>query len=208
MIGVEGRMDSVINLLRINNQGDVQLANAYSINMQPALLASELGTLAGDPRYTNFVTLTNIRQTNSWASIRSDISTQAGIRALAADSTSYGFNGARSLLSALFDDYYPPTVILPKNSLRLREKANSNTTDVSIYPNPFSSSLNIVLQESEERYEVQMYNILGEEIFHQSLSGNHQYTLQLGTIKPGLYIMKVTRKGQLIFSKKVNYIPQ
>ena len=68
----------------------------------------------------------------------------------------------------------------------------------SIYPNPVGSSgkANIVLDNTAIRTEVQVFNILGQEIFKSSYQGYQQHLeLNVDNYKPGIYMVRIIQDG-------------
>ncbi|MEK6616146.1 MAG: ice-binding family protein [Bacteroidota bacterium] len=63
---------------------------------------------------------------------------------------------------------------------------------VSIYPNPFSTLVNISMREASQinNYELRMYNIFGEEVMNAIIS-NQVTTLETSSLPSGNYFYKV-----------------
>ncbi len=75
---------------------------------------------------------------------------------------------------------------------------------VSIYPNPFTSSLNITINDASRTniFELRIYNILGTEILSSFIS-DQVTTLETGKLASGVYFYKVVSKNRTIQSGKL-----
>jgi hypothetical protein len=67
---------------------------------------------------------------------------------------------------------------------------------VTIYPNPFSTSTNIQLNDASHvnSYEMRMYNVLGAEVMNATLSSTVT-TIETGKLTSGMYIYKIINKS-------------
>jgi hypothetical protein len=75
---------------------------------------------------------------------------------------------------------------------------------VSIYPNPFSSSINIVLNDVPQanKLELSLYNLLGKEVLN-SLLTKQSTSLQTSNLPSGIYFYKVTGDNKIIQSGRL-----
>lgn len=78
---------------------------------------------------------------------------------------------------------------------------------VDVYPNPASSTLNLILQtQSTANGYYELYDIIGKKMkqysFENLNSGNHQIEINTGDLNKGLYFLNVTMNGNTI-SKKI-----
>jgi hypothetical protein len=80
-----------------------------------------------------------------------------------------------------------------------------NSSNVlSVYPNPFTSSINIVLNDAMQgnSYDLVVYNILGEMVARTTV--NKQFTsLETANLSSGIYFYKVIVNGKIIQSGKL-----
>lgn len=72
--------------------------------------------------------------------------------------------------------------------------------DFLLYPNPVESSLNIVTGDYEE-YNFELFNIIGQKVFHQKTNGNAQF--DIAKLATGLYIGVISRNGKILKKVKV-----
>ncbi len=80
---------------------------------------------------------------------------------------------------------------------------------VTIYPNPFNTSLNITLsnisqinKSESDSYRIKMYNVLGEEVM--SISLNKQVsTVETNHLPSGIYIYRVISNNKIVQSGKL-----
>ncbi|MCW3085164.1 MAG: hypothetical protein JWP12_2530 [Bacteroidetes bacterium] len=76
-------------------------------------------------------------------------------------------------------------------------------SSVSIFPNPFSSSVNIVLKEWQlTNYQFKMYTILGAEIVTRNIT-NQSTTIETADLTPGIYFYRIIRNNTVIASGKL-----
>lgn len=62
--------------------------------------------------------------------------------------------------------------------------------NVTIYPNPVGNTL--MLSNSEELYDIDIYNFLGEKILEEKVNTNQ---LDISFLKPGNYILKISKEN-------------
>ncbi len=85
--------------------------------------------------------------------------------------------------------------------------ANSNCTlsvndinniemGVSIFPNPMSDETTIMVNNSISPVKLAIYDILGREIVQLKTNDSNIFTLQRGTMKSGVYLIKITNAEQ------------
>jgi len=88
-----------------------------------------------------------------------------------------------------------PTVIDPATGL--------NKT-ITIYPNPFSHSINIMVNDLSQikNCEVRIYNILGEQVNHTIITKTST-TIGTGNLPSGIYFYKVNGNNKTIQSGKL-----
>jgi hypothetical protein len=86
-------------------------------------------------------------------------------------------------------------------------KENKAMNSVSLYPNPATSSVNLVFNlTNAEKVNVKIYNVVGQElnVFEKELpSGSNSLTINLTNYKPGVYFIKSTTSGKEITKKLV-----
>jgi hypothetical protein len=85
------------------------------------------------------------------------------------------------------------------NTPGLRMGADINTTDISVYPNPFEQELNIDFQVGDEvSYEVEIYNTLGTKLSTETgitSIGSNKLAIRMEVSK-GLYILQLKIGGK------------
>jgi|GEM_PF-6656025 len=85
------------------------------------------------------------------------------------------------------------------NRTSIKQKTTPTTFDIKTFPNPFNSTLTILLTTPEkDYYELHIYNILGKEVFFKNLKelnpGTHTLTWSPTTLPSGLYLCNLTSK--------------
>jgi len=75
---------------------------------------------------------------------------------------------------------------------------------VSIYPNPFSGSINIDLNEMPQvnKMEFSLFNLLGEEVSHSMIT-KQTTSLPISNLPSGIYFYKVTGENKIIQSGRL-----
>lgn len=75
---------------------------------------------------------------------------------------------------------------------------------VNIYPNPFNSSTNIVINDASQNknFELVIYNIFGKEVINTTIN-KQSTTLETYNLPSGIYTYKVIEKNQTIQSGKL-----
>ncbi|MGE8553484.1 MAG: T9SS type A sorting domain-containing protein [Chryseobacterium jejuense] len=91
------------------------------------------------------------------------------------------------------EDY---TINIQPESLATTEVSKDKSIEVKIYPNPTSGSVTIRMKEGLEKYEV--YNISG-----QKLSEGNSDTVNMSSLIPGTYLIKIQTKDKKITTQKV-----
>ena len=81
--------------------------------------------------------------------------------------------------------------------------ANTNKT-VTIYPNPFSTSTTITINNASQinDVELRMYNVLGKEVMNKIIT-SQATTIETGNLPSGVYFYKVTGNNKTIQSGKL-----
>lgn len=73
---------------------------------------------------------------------------------------------------------------------------HETTQQVSLYPNPFSQQVTIALNEIVQVNEVKIFNLMGQEVYHQQLTNSttnsNEISLNLSTLKSGIYMCKLS----------------
>ena len=101
---------------------------------------------------------------------------------------------------------YTSIILMPDTSTISVFSHKSDRWDISIYPNPAQTFINISkLASSSEPQTVRIYNLMGELCLEQTLNQDSINRIQIN-LKQGLYIVQV-RKGSLIMGvQKLNVI--
>lgn len=82
--------------------------------------------------------------------------------------------------------------------------SNTDNKKVTIYPNPFTASINIMINELAgiKNCEVKIYNILGEQVLYRLIT-NPSTTLETDNLPSGIYFYKVNGDNKTIQSGKL-----
>lgn len=77
--------------------------------------------------------------------------------------------------------------------------------NISIFPNPTSGRLTIEMDEPMETLEINLHDLLGKSVFSRTVQFNNGVatkTLDLSTLKEGMYIIRIINGGQS-YSEKI-----
>ena len=82
--------------------------------------------------------------------------------------------------------------------------AGSKNSIVSFYPNPFSSAVNIILNDAKllKNYQLKIYNILGDEVINTRITKQNT-TLETSKLPTGIYLYRVNSNNKTIQSGKL-----
>ncbi len=109
-------------------------------------------------------------------------------------------NGALSTSASTVIAYSIPSYCA---TLSIADLALENN-QVSIYPNPFTSSVNIMVNKASQikNANLTIYNTLGEVVWNNSIT-NELTTIETHTFKAGIYYYRVTNEGKTIQSGRI-----
>ncbi len=82
--------------------------------------------------------------------------------------------------------------------------AEGNVSNLSVYPNPANTDLNIKFNATEERSTISVYSLVGQAIISTSVSnstGEVTHTLSVDGLAKGLYIIRVQNGDQTLTQK-------
>ena len=81
---------------------------------------------------------------------------------------------------------------------------NAKNKSVVIYPNPFTTSLNILVNDESQinNSELRIYNVLGEEVIFSNIT-KQLTTIETSNLHSGFYFYKVIGKDKIIQSGKL-----
>lgn len=84
------------------------------------------------------------------------------------------------------------------------KKIENENFNVTIYPNPFSNTANIVVNNSNKtvNLSIKMYNILGEIVLNEVLQ-NQTNSFQTSNLQSGIYTYKIISNNEVLQSGKI-----
>lgn len=74
--------------------------------------------------------------------------------------------------------------------------------EVVIYPNPGNGLFNMRLNNFNDELKLSVYNILGEEVHREKLSGQMSFLIDLSNLGEGIYVLKV-QDNKTFVTKKI-----
>ncbi|MFT6850336.1 MAG: PKD repeat protein [Sphingobacteriales bacterium] len=90
------------------------------------------------------------------------------------------------------NDFISKTVIVNELGVGIN---NQSVTVIDIYPNPASSNLTIKTSNPLEDVTIEVYNILGTQLFSTQLKSLNTYTIPTSDLNNGMYFVKISLKG-------------
>ena len=108
------------------------------------------------------------------------------VRTVAGGNTNDTMTTCVSLLSGETEDYY----VYINYPAGIEQYANSNN-NLKVYPNPTASILNVELGIQNGATEIQVADILGNVLIHNSAFLTHNLTLDVGSLTDGVYFIEV-----------------
>ncbi|HLF53083.1 ice-binding family protein [Flavobacterium sp.] len=96
------------------------------------------------------------------------------------------------------------TAIMPTAGCAALGTASYNENKISIYPNPFTTSINIMINDASQinNAELSIYDVFGREIMKTTIT-KEITTLETSTLSSGIYLYKVTSENKTIQSGKL-----
>jgi len=71
--------------------------------------------------------------------------------------------------------------------------------EFKIYPNPSNGNINIIFNDSNENYSVEIYSVLGQKVFEKSDTQNT--SISIPNIQKGEYFVKIIKDSKSIVKK-------
>jgi hypothetical protein len=94
------------------------------------------------------------------------------------------------------------TSLVVKNIVSIPDKDNLLSSEISIYPNPFTSEATIAFGEEQRNTIIQIVDILGKELKTVNFTGR-SFVIEKGILKPGVYLIKITDYKKNTVNRKV-----
>ena len=114
----------------------------------------------------------------------------------------YAYNFSDKINKNNIATIYVKWIVLDVTSIDEIQAVN----DFAIYPNPAErvAKLNFETPLANNRQELQLFNILGEEVFRTSLTqGTVSYELNVEMLNEGVYFVNIIADGTRVLSKKL-----
>ena len=77
--------------------------------------------------------------------------------------------------------------------------------DASIWPNPFTNTINIALNEPllGGGLDITVYDLTGRLVYNRSFSPNPDYTISLNSLSNGIYLLKLETQARSFTTKVI-----
>ncbi|MEA3497060.1 MAG: T9SS type A sorting domain-containing protein [Bacteroidota bacterium] len=79
-------------------------------------------------------------------------------------------------------------------------KNNDWDSDINIYPNPFTTTINLEIKGFNENEETifELYNTIGNKVFSKSINSNGLFSIDVSMLAVGVYLCRVVNNNNLI----------
>jgi len=88
----------------------------------------------------------------------------------------------------------------PKSGTSERDDSSTEAQGLEAYasPNPFSENLDVFLNQSAAKVNLQLFNLSGQKVLDQQFPGAPgQYTLPTAELSPGFYMLRIEADGEV-----------
>ncbi len=84
------------------------------------------------------------------------------------------------------------------------QSLNSDDQSLTVYPNPFSSTLSIIMNDGSQldNYSFKLFNVLGQEVLQSNIN-KQQNTIETTSLSNGIYYFEVSADNKIIQTGKL-----
>jgi hypothetical protein len=108
---------------------------------------------------------------------------------------------ARNMLGLTLVDFGQTQAAKMSNTVAIISEA-SEADNVLVYPNPASSQITIEFENQLNQCDITIFNIFGQTIMNQNMSGNTKYNLTISNLEAGMYFYSIVSDGKVVKSGK------
>ena len=76
-----------------------------------------------------------------------------------------------------------------------------DANEFNIYPNPSNGNVKINLENSNEKYSVQVFSILGQKVFEKEYTNSS--SAAVNNLQKGVYLVKITNDNKSVTKKLI-----
>ena len=76
-------------------------------------------------------------------------------------------------------------------------------TNLSVFPNPFATTITISGESLNTCYDLRMVNPIGQIVFEKRISSEMTQTMDMGHLPPGLYVLTLRCRMSSFFSQTI-----
>ncbi|MBG6185691.1 endonuclease [Flavobacterium sp. CAN_S2] len=87
------------------------------------------------------------------------------------------------------------------HSLATLSNVDFDTNEFNIYPNPSNGNVKINFENSNEKYSVQVFSVLGQKVFEKEYTNNSSATVN--NLQKGVYLVKITTDTKSVTKKLI-----
>jgi len=79
----------------------------------------------------------------------------------------------------------------------------THSSSITVYPNPASNLLNINLNTLAEKVIVNLYNMLGQEVYNKTYANSSTIAIPVNNFQTGTYLLNIKTNDGVVLTKKV-----
>lgn len=82
-----------------------------------------------------------------------------------------------------------------------RKEGRSTAEQLTVFPNPTAGKVNIIVKEQEHQYDINIYNLMGDMVFHWEANDQGQASLEVDLSRhpDGIYFVELdTDKANVV----------
>jgi len=84
----------------------------------------------------------------------------------------------------------------------VHEIKEADNNEIKIFPNPATTGITIIFSKMINVGKIEMFNLLGKNIFNQKITNSSQMKLDTRIFSPGIYFVKII-EGDKYYCKKI-----
>jgi|GEM_PF-897014 hypothetical protein len=104
--------------------------------------------------------------------------------------------------------YFDSTHFKQASTVGIAQVTDANTNEISVYPNPIKDAFNVSYSLSEyKQVDINVYTIDGKQVgtlsSTEQTAGDHNQSLRMPSVAPGIYLIQVVQGEQVSYKKVV-----
>ena len=122
------------------------------------------------------------------------------------DKTFINFRSGKWLLVSIL--VYLVSVNAAAQEMKTKSKSEEGNVTFNIFPNPSAGKFNVVIKEVEETFHINVYNLIGEMVYHWESNGASPANVEINLSKQpkGVYLVELdTEHANIIRKVLIDY---